>query len=94
MLEIAVDMNVTIKTQTFLLTLFTTVGMYCCKEPATLLYVELILQAIEHMDKQLVYTAIKIHTCENDMWDDLFDKKTSELAAAFRKTYDTYLKKI
>lgn len=93
MLEISVDMNVTTKTQAFLLTLFTTVGMYCCKEPATLTYVEEIIQAIQYMDKHLVYTAIKIRTYENDMWDNLFDKKTPQLSSDFRKAYDEYLKK-
>ena len=94
MLEISVEMNVTTKTQAFLLTLFTTVGMYCCKEPATSIYVDQILQAIQHMDKHLVYTAIKIRTYENDMWDNLFDKRTPQLASDFRKAYDDYLKKI
>lgn len=94
MLEISIDMHVTTKTQAFLLTLFTTVGMYCCKESANYAYVEAVLQAIQKVDKNLVYTAIKIRTYENDMWDGLLDKNTQYLVATFRKKYEEYQKKV
>ncbi len=93
MLEISIDMNVTTKTQTFLLTLFTTVGMYCCKENSNYVYAEAILEAIQNVDRNLVYTAIKIRTYENDMWDTLLEKNTQQLALAFRKRYEDYQKK-
>ena len=90
MLEIAIDMNVTTKTKAFLLTLFTTVGMFCCKDSSNYLYVEAILDAICNVDKNLVYTAIKIRTYENDMWDNLMEKNTQQLAATFKKKYEEY----
>lgn len=88
MLDISIDMNISTKTQTFLLTLFVTVGMFCCKENANLVYLELILSAINDVDPNLVYTAIKIRTYENDMWDDLLEKNTQKLATKFKKVYD------
>lgn len=90
MLEIAIEMNVTTKTKAFLLTLFTTVGMFCCKDSNNYLYVEAILEAICNVDKNLVYTAIKIRTYENDMWDDLMEKNTQRLAATFKKKYEEH----
>ncbi|MBQ8279121.1 MAG: hypothetical protein IJZ23_04715 [Roseburia sp.] len=94
MLEISMDMNISTKTQTFLLTLFTTVGMYCCMQSMNYVYIDAILEAIQRADKNLVYTAIKIRTYENDMWDNLFDKKTQALATSFRKRYEEHQKKI
>ncbi len=93
MLEVSIDMHVTTKTQAFLLTLFTTVGMYSCKESINFVYVQAILQAIQKVDKNLVYTAIKIRTYENDMWDGLLEN-TQDLAATFRKKYEDYQKKL
>lgn len=88
MLDISIDMNISTTTQTFLLTLFTTVGMFCCKENANLVYLDLILQAISKVQPNLVYTAIKIRTYENDMWDDLLEKETQRLASKFLKEYE------
>ena len=85
-------MNVSTKTQAFLLTLFTTVGMYCCKESINYVFVEAILEAIQDVDRELVYTAIKIRTYENDMWDGLLDKNTQQLAQKFKKKYEDYQK--
>ena len=92
MLQISIDMNVSTKTQAFLLTLFTTVGMYCCKESINYIFIEEILEAIQGVDKELVYTAIKIRTYENDMWDSLLDKNTQQLAQKFKKKYEEYQK--
>lgn len=90
MLDISIDMNISTKTQTFLLTLFTIVGMYCCKDAKNHHHIGKILEALAKVDKRLVYTAIKIRTYENDMWDSLFDKNTERLSKDFRKRYDEY----
>lgn len=92
MLEIAKDMNITRKTETFLLTLFTTVGTYCCKEINNYVYIDLVLEAICKVPRNLVYTAIKIRTYENDMWDELLDNKTQQLSREFKKKYEEYIK--
>lgn len=93
MLEISRDMNVSTKTQAFLLTLFTTVGMYCCKESINYIFIDNILEAIHSVDKELVFTAIKIRTYENDMWDSLLDQNTQQLANKFKKKYEDYQKR-
>ncbi len=93
MLEIAIELQVSMKTQAFLMTLFTTIGTYCCKDSYNYVYIDLILKAIQQVDKNIVYTAIRIRTYENDMWDELFDKKTKQLTTSFRKKYDDYKQK-
>lgn len=94
MLDISIDMGVSTKTKTFLLTLFTTVGMFCCKQSINYIYIESILCAIEKVESKFVYTALKIRTYENDMWDGLLDGSTQPLASTFKKKYEDHKKKI
>ena len=94
MLDISIEMKVSTKTQAFLLTLFTTVGMYCCKDAANYVHIESILKSIEKIDKNLIYTAIKIRTYENDMWDSLFENNTRNLSSIFKKKYEEHQKQI
>ena len=82
-------MEVSQKTKVFLLTLFTTVGTYCCKEYNRSL-LNRILDAIKHEDIERIRVAIKLRTSENDMWDDLFDGQTQQLSQKF---YDMCKKK-
>ena len=93
MLELSMDMDVSTKTQVFILTLFTTVGMFCCKDPVNLGHINVVLSAIEKVDKRMIYTAIKMRTYENDMWDDLLDKRTKELTGTFKEKYDEHQRK-
>lgn len=97
MLEISKEMNISQKTQIFILTLFTTVGMYCCKKKVNKInmnYVSKILQIIKNVDKTDVYTSIKIRTYENDMWDSLFEKETEYVRNEFLKLYNNFQKSI
>ena len=66
--------------------------MYCCKPRINAQYIDAILESIQYVDSKLVYTAIKIRTYENDMWDTLFERDTQHLAAAFRSKYENYQK--
>ena len=91
MLDISIDLNVSTKTQTFLLTLFTTVGMFCCKDNTNRSYLRKILESIEKVDGKLVESAIKIRTYENSMWDNLLDN-TQRVSNQFRKEYKQFKK--
>lgn len=91
MLDISIDLNVSTKTQTFLLTLFTTVGMFCCKDNTNRFYLHKILESIEKVDGKLVESAIKIRTYENSMWDNLLDN-TQRVSNQFRKEYKQFKK--
>ena len=85
---ISKKMEVTFKTQTFLLTLFTTVGTYCCKENKNRLYLQKIMDCIKNEKKDMVYTAIRLRTSENDMWNDLFENQTEQLTKNFIKQFE------
>lgn len=91
LLEISREMNVSTKTQTFLLTLFTTVGMYCCMDFNNYIFIDNILDAIQSVDKKLVYTAIKIRTYENDMWDGLLNQNTQQMTNEFKRKYEEHM---
>lgn len=96
MLQIAKEMKVSQKTQIFILTLFTTVGMYCCKRNVNKInknHINEILYIIKDVDKDDINTSIKIRTYENDMWDSLFEKETEYVKNEFLKAYDNFHKK-
>ena len=78
-------MKISEKTLTFIMTLFTTIGTYCCKEPRLYNYRALILEELKKVDIEIIKTAIKLRTSENDRWNDLFDNKTEELTKEFLK---------
>ena len=94
MLDMSIDMEVSAKTKIFIMTLFTTVGMYCYKKNAGLAYVNNVLTAIERVDSNIVYTAIRLRTYENDMWDSLFEKDTKRLKTLFKNRYVEHQKKL
>lgn len=87
--EIAGKMEISKKTMTFLLTLFTTIGTYCCKDATLKLHRNQILDSIKNSDIQSVETAISLRTSENDMWNDLYENRTDELTKRF---LDDFLK--
>lgn len=88
--NISKNMNISEKTLTFIMTLFTTIGTYCCKEPALYCYRSQILEALKTEDINIITTAIKLRTSENDMWNNLFDKRTEELTKQFlKKVYES-----
>lgn len=76
-------MEVSPKTQMFLLTLFTTVGSYCCKEPGYKKYLDAVLKGIKHESLEHIQVAIRLRTSENDMWNELFENETPKLTKAF-----------
>lgn len=87
---ISKKMEVTFKTQTFLLTLFTTVGTYCCKENKNQLYLQKIMECIKNESKDSIYIAIRLRTSENDMWNELFENQTEQLTKKFIKKFEDY----
>lgn len=85
MMDISRKLNVSKKTETFLTTLFTTVGMFCFKSPQYSGYRKLIFKAIKQEPKEIIEAAIEMRTYENDMWDSLLENKTKECADNFKK---------
>lgn len=81
--EIAQNMQISEKTIIFILTLFTTVGTYCCKESKYQTYLNKILNALKNEGYVRIKTAIELRTNENTMWDKLYDNKTKELTQKF-----------
>lgn len=91
--EIASEMDVSPKTMTFLLTLFTTIGTYCCKDRALGKYLRFIIDSIKDADIQSVKTAVRLRTSENETWNDLYENRTKELTTMFLKAFSTQVKK-
>ena len=85
--QIAKRMDVSQKTLTYLLTLFTTIGTYCCKDPRFDYALKEILECLDPNDTDSIKTAIRLRTSENDMWNQLFDGKTSQLTQKFLKEF-------
>lgn len=81
--KIAKNMEVTEKTLTFIMTLFTTVGTYCCKEPKDIVFLEKILDILKEENLIRIKTAIELRTKENNMWDKLFEGNTQILTGKF-----------
>ena len=88
MFYLSKEMDVSEKTQMFMLTLFTTVGAYCCKDPANRSHRDSIIKAIRDESLERVKNAISLRTSENDMWNDLYDNKTKQLTKEFVKCFE------
>lgn len=84
MFNLAKNMQVSQKTQTFLTTLFTTVGIYCMK-PEYKRYQDKILEKMKKIEVIEIKTAIDLRTYENDMFTDLYEGKTKEYSSGFLK---------
>ena len=84
-------MDVSIATQTFIATLFTTVGSYCSKDPSLYQYRNRIIKNL-NVSSDLIETAVILRTKESDTWNDLFENKTDYLTKAFLKAYRKYHK--
>lgn len=93
MLDISIKLQVSRTTIVFLLTLFTTVGMYCFVDANYYTYLDDILNAIKNVDKNLVYTAVNIRTYENDMWNNLLNGNVKNCAKMFKEKYDEMQKR-
>lgn len=84
--KIAQNMEITEKTLIYIMTLFTTVGTYCCRYPKDITFLEKILDILkEEKDLTRIRTAIELRTKENNMWDKLFEGDTQELTQKFLK---------
>ena len=86
-------MDVSKKTQMFLLTLFTTVGSYCCKDPSYRSFRDGIIDSIIDESIERVKIAVALRTNENDMWKDLYENQTENLTRAFIKSFEHKAKK-
>lgn len=83
--RIAQNMQISEKTLIFIMTLFTTVGTYCCKQIKYQTYLNKILNALKNEEYIRIKTAIELRTNENTMWDKLYDNRTKELTQKFLK---------
>lgn len=83
--KIAKNMDISEKTLVFIMTLFTTVGTYCCKDARYKGYQNKILGILIKEDYGRIKTAIELRTKENNMWDKLFDGQTQVLTQKFLK---------
>ena len=81
--KISKNMEVSSKTLTFILTLFTTVGTFCCKNVGYSRFLYKILEGVSNEDISKIKTAISLRTSENDTWNQLFDNNTVELTNKF-----------
>ncbi len=81
--QISKKMLVSEKTLTFILTLFTTVGTFCCKEAAYFPVRKMIINGIKTENFDTIETAIQLRTSENEEWNELFENKTQALTASF-----------
>lgn len=81
--RIAENMQISEKTLIFIMTLFTTVGTYCCKKPNYKPYLDKILNVLKKEDYMRIKTAIELRTNENTMWDNLYDNNTKQLTKVF-----------
>lgn len=88
--KISIDMEVSSKTLTFILTLFTTVGTYCCKNIAHTKFLNDIIAGISFVETSKIKTAISLRTSENDNWNSLFDNKTNQLSNKFIATFEQH----
>ena len=67
----------------FIMTLFTTVGTYCCREAKYRGYLNKILDVLKEEEYGRIKTAIELRTKENNMWDKLFERQTQLLTQKF-----------
>lgn len=85
---LAKKMDISKKTQMFLLTLFTTVGAYCCKDPSYKHYRNQIIESIKDESIERIKIAVSLRTSENDMWNDLYENRTEHLTKEFLKAFE------
>lgn len=83
--KISKKMLVSEKTLTFILTLFTTVGTFCCKENGYFTIRKLIISGINKENLDTIETAIQLRTSENEGWNELFENNTQKLTEMFVK---------
>lgn len=88
LLYISQKMEVSQKTRMFLLTLYTTVGAYCCKEPYYKRYLDCVIKGVKDESLEHIKVAASLRTSENDIWNDLFEDKTKQLTDAFVKRFE------
>ena len=89
---LAKKMEVSSQTQIFLLTLFTTVGTYCCKNPIYYTLRDGIIDSIKDESTERVKIAVSLRTNENDMWKELYEDKTEQLSKEFLKAFTRRIK--
>ena len=72
----------------FLLTLFTTVGSYCCKDPSYTHYRDAVIESIKGESIEQIRIAVSLRTSENDMWNELYENRTEHLTKEFVKAFE------
>ena len=87
--SIACQMRVSHQTRMFMLTLFPTVGAFCCKSSKYNLFCDSLINGIKFEELENVETAVRLRTSENDMWNTLYEGRTNELTEKFMNKYRT-----
>ena len=85
--KISKKMEISSKTQMFILTLFTTVGTYCCGDNKLNKYKSAIIRSIIDEDLSKIEIAIGLRTSENDMWNNLYCNHTVEWTRSFLRNF-------
>lgn len=91
--KISKNMEISSKTLTFILTLFTTVGTFCCKNVGYSRFLNKVLAGISTEDISKIRTAISLRTSENDTWNQLFDNNTVGLTNKFISEFEKFKKR-
>ncbi|MBE6811105.1 MAG: hypothetical protein E7521_08650 [Ruminococcaceae bacterium] len=84
--DISAKMKTSITTQVFIVTLFTTVGAFCCKDAKLYPFRNRIIEKLD-APMETIETAAKLRTCESDTWNELLENKTESLTNDFLKLY-------
>ena len=84
--KISNKMDISIATQTFIATLFTTVGSYCSKKASLYTYRNRIIRGL-NIPCDLIATAVSLRTKESDTWNNLFENRTVDLTNQFLREY-------
>lgn len=87
LLSISKKMDIGSTTKIFMLTLFTTVGPFCCLTQQYKQYLAKVISCIQDESIERVRVALSLRTVENDIWNDLYDNQTKELTAQFLSAF-------
>lgn len=85
--SISCQMEISHQTRMFMLTLFPTVGAFCCKNSRYNSFCDSLINGIKFEDVNNVETAVRLRTSENDMWNTLYEGRTEELTEKFMNKY-------
>lgn len=81
--SIAKYLRVSEKTLIFIMTMFTTIGIYCSKQPGLYKYRSLIVKELKKEEIDFVKASIKLRADDSEFIKELFDEKYEDLSRDF-----------